>query len=299
MKKHNSVVIIGGTHGNEITGVHWLKNWPKNRSYNAFNDLTIETLLSNEAAIKQNKRYLDHDLNRCFKLTDLNDQSANSREQQLAKVINQKYGPKGNPKTDFMIDLHTSTANMQTNLVLIKLDDFHIKLAAFLKKQIPDLVVTSEANLMSDHHFVCSIANKSAVVEVGPVPQGALDGEVYSKTDKAVIKCLEFYQSYQKDGSLDIAEEFEVMSYYEKLYFPLDENGDIAATVHPDLIGKAYPKICSGDPIFRDFQGNDIVYQREDTHAAFINEAAYYDQKIALCLCNPIVYSSKTLKPVK
>jgi len=305
LSKVAAVAIVGGTHGNELTGVHLVKHWQnKQRKENFLGEkypaLQIEMLLANEEAIEVNKRYLEKDLNRCFKLEELNDPSQNNKEQILAKQINQMLGPKGDSRVDLIVDLHTSTAKMRTNIVIIKMDYFHLMLAAFIKQQIPDAVITSESKLMEDHHFLSSIADKSIVIEVGAIAQGSLDWNVFDKTEKALNKCLDFVEKYNQSSlnELELPNELEVMSYFDKVYFPKSEKGEIDACVHPDLIAKDYSQIKAGTPIFKDFNGKDILYSGKDAHIAFVNEAAYYDQRIAMCLCKPITYDLKTLKPV-
>jgi len=295
----SSVLLVGGTHGNELTGVHLVRHLQMSEFEKSISAFELHYLLANPAAIKANKRYLDKDLNRCFQLSELNDQSATNREQLRAKEINAKYGPKGQSKLDFIIDLHTSTANMQTNIVLTRLDAFHLQLAAYLKQQLGNVVITSETDLMQDHHFLESIAPRGIVIEIGPIAQGSLEYPCFEKTKKAVLACFDFFEKNNQSISLKLPDHLEIMSYYSKLHFPLDAHGNICAVVHPNLIGKAYPKIEKGDVIFKTFDGEDIYYQGETTHIAFINEAAYYDQKIALCLCHPIQYSISKLSPIE
>ncbi len=302
--KISSVLLVGGTHGNELTGIKLVRHWQTQGVEKQFDSFQLDYLIANPKAVKANKRYLDHDLNRCFKLAELKDESLTSFEQCLAKKIDHQIGPKGNAKVDFIIDLHTSTANMQTNIVLTRIDRFHLQLVAFLKSQLPDVVITSETDLMDDHHFLESIADKGILLEVGPIPQASIEYHCFDTTQKAVRACLDFIEAFnqpsQNDSGLlkNLPDDIEIMTYYSKIYFPTDENDEITASVHPSLIGKAYPKINQGDPIFKSFDGQDILYQGESTYLAFINEAAYYDQNIAMCLCLPKSYSLKTCQVI-
>lgn len=292
------VAIVGGTHGNELTGIYTLKHWQKSNRAANYPDFNIELVQANQAAADKNKRYLDQDLNRCFKQTDLNNPTLKGREQQLAKQLNAQLGPKGDSRVDFIIDLHTSTANMQINIVLIKMDKFHLLLAAYLKSVLPNVVVTSESELMEDHHFLCSIADKGMVIEVGPTPQGSLDPGCFAKTNAALESSLEFLHHYQNNSLPDLGKQLEVMSYFSKLYFPQDNDGEINAMIHPNLLGKDYSKITPGTPLFQDFSGKDILYSGEACHIAFVNEAAYYDQKIAMNLCQPRCYCLTSFLPL-
>jgi len=297
-KPISSVLLVGGTHGNELTGIKLVEHWQKCKKELTYKEFELSYLIANPKACQENKRYLDQDLNRCFQLSDLNNPSLEGVEQKRAKEINQQIGPKGNSKTDFIIDLHTSTANMQTNIVITKIDQFHLQLAAYLKQQLDDVVITSEVELMDDHHFLNSVADKRIVIEIGPIPQGSIDYSIYQLTEDALLATLEFADSFDKDNFFELPDNLEVMSYYQKLKFPTDESGNISACVHPNLIGKTYPTIEHGDPIFISFDGEDILYEGEKTQAAFINEAAYYDQGIAMSLCRSRIFSLNTCLPI-
>lgn len=290
-----SILLVGGTHGNELTGVHCVKYFQETRLLEKQSNVVLHYLIANPKAVEENKRYCEQDLNRSFKSIDLANQSLHNKEQFLAKNINQQFGNKGKTPVDFIIDLHTSTTNMQTNIVLTKTDLFHLKLAAYLKSVLVDVVITSESEseseLMDDHHFLESIAPKGVLIEIGPIAQGTLDYSCFDKTKKAVEACLDFVQKINSGDDLQIPNKVEIMNYQSKIYFPLNKQGEINACVHPDLIGKAYPQIKKGDAIFKSFYGDDILYDGEPTFLAFINEAAYYDQKIAMCLCNPITHT--------
>jgi len=286
-----SVLLVGGTHGNELTGIH-LVNQSKKQSLNEqYTSFELAYLIANTEAIRANKRYIDTDLNRCFRSSDLADPDLSDHEAILAKTINEKFGPKGNSNTDFIIDLHTSTANMQTNIVITRIDFFHLQMAAYLKSVLPNVTITSEADLMDDHHFLESIAPKGVLIEIGPIPQGCIEYPCYEQTENAVKACLNFVELYNKNDLPMLPDRLETLSYYSKINFPCDDNGEINASVHPSLLGLAYPKINSGDPIFKSFHGTDKLYEGDSTYLAFINEAAYYDKKIAMCLCRPAVFS--------
>ncbi|MDE5084850.1 MAG: succinylglutamate desuccinylase/aspartoacylase family protein, partial [Trichodesmium sp. St18_bin1] len=51
------------------------------------------------------------------------------------------------------------------------------------------------------------------------------------------------------------------------------------------LQGKDYQKLSPGDPMFLTFENQTIYYQEENpVWPVFINEAAYYEKGIAMCL---------------
>ncbi|MFC1503716.1 succinylglutamate desuccinylase/aspartoacylase family protein, partial [Pseudomonadota bacterium] len=109
MNKINTVAVVGGTHGNEFSGIYLLRKWQKNAQLISRSSFSTQTVFANPKAHEENRRYSDCDLNRQFSLADLDDQKLANYEQSRAKVINNQLGPKGNAKTDFIIDLHNTT----------------------------------------------------------------------------------------------------------------------------------------------------------------------------------------------
>lgn len=66
------VFVVGGTHGNEPTGVHIVRSLKHNsNSLNKYNFACVP-LIGNPRAVELNRRYCDTDLNRCFKEEDIN-----------------------------------------------------------------------------------------------------------------------------------------------------------------------------------------------------------------------------------
>jgi aspartoacylase len=55
--------------------------------------------------------------------------------------------------------------------------------------------------------------------------------------------------------------------------------------IHPQLQGKDYEALHPGNPVFLTFDNQAIAYEGESTvYPIFINEAAYYEKGIAMCL---------------
>jgi aspartoacylase len=67
--------------------------------------------------------------------------------------------------------------------------------------------------------------------------------------------------------------------------YPKQQDGKIFAMVHPELQDKDYQALNPGDPMFITFDNKAIVYEGASTvWPIFINEAAYYEKGIAMCL---------------
>lgn len=71
MNKIKHVLIVGGTHGNELTGVYLLKKFEQCPELIRRPSFETITLLGNPKAVEAGVRYIDKDLNRCFNLQEL------------------------------------------------------------------------------------------------------------------------------------------------------------------------------------------------------------------------------------
>ena len=125
----NNVAIVGGTHGNEYTGPYLLKVLEHRLHEIPHTTFEVTTLLANPKAFEKNVRFVDDDLNRSFLIKDLSDNSLSHYEANRAKVINAALGPKESPKTDLLIDIHSTTANMGVTVILTKENPLNLQLA--------------------------------------------------------------------------------------------------------------------------------------------------------------------------
>jgi len=65
------VAVCGGTHGNELSGVHVVRELLKGKRSKRVDDgdgdvVSVTSVLTNPRAVQQGRRYTDADLNRCF-----------------------------------------------------------------------------------------------------------------------------------------------------------------------------------------------------------------------------------------
>jgi aspartoacylase len=284
LKKIKNILIVGGTHGNERTGVFLIEKWLKFPNKIARDNLNIDLLLANPDAIKGNRRYLEKDLNRCFSNRVLRDPSQKAYEVTLARKLEQRLGGKGQCRYDLIIDLHTSTANMGVNLVLTRHDRFHHTMIGYLQQCRNDVVATSEAEMIPDHHFLCALAEHNVIVEVGPVAQGLLHCEAIEKTEQTVMHLLNFVEHWNEQSITGLPETIDIYEYTGKVPLPQDNEGRITGYVHPAIQGKDFQLLTPGTPIFTTMEGHDLLFdESEPCYISFVNEAAYYDQKLAFC----------------
>ena len=170
LAKINTVAIVGGTHGNEFSGVYLERRYRKQPELIERSTFSCLTLFANPQAHEANRRYLHSDLNRQFKASDLANPTLCNYEQSRAKVINAQLGPKGAAKTDFIIDLHNTTSNMGPCLILTQAGALYNQLAAYVKMKMPKAVISRDEDhfAQEDHALLCTIATYGVIVEVGP-----------------------------------------------------------------------------------------------------------------------------------
>ncbi len=279
------IAIIGGTHGNELTGIYLAKKFQQSPDLIARSSLQVTTLLANPKAIELNRRYVDRDLNRCFAQADLLNPALTQYEDQRAKAIAALLCPPHGPHTDLIIDIHSTTANMGTTLLLSNDHPFNLRLAAYLCSLNPDVKVCFRESKGQDAPMLRSLAPFGCTLEVGPVAQGVLDAQLLLTAERIVQGILDYIEAYNCGEPLPISCHLPLYRAFGTLDYPRTKAGDIHGAVHPQLQGKDYAPLNPGDPIFLLLTGESIYYAGEKTvYPVFINEAAYYEKGIAMVL---------------
>ncbi|OOE89232.1 aspartoacylase [Salinivibrio sharmensis] len=293
MSRFSNVAIVGGTHGNEFSGVYALKQWQSNPATTARDSFSTEHVFANPPAYSANKRYLDCDLNRQFDPKLLADYSLANYEQSRAKALNQQLGPKGDPRVDFIIDLHNTTSNMGPTLILLTLDTFNKQLAAYVSERMPDAVILVEDHIEPiQHAFLCSIGKQGVIVEVGPQPQSVLRHDVMESMQEMTTHILDFVHLFNIDKVPALPKSVTAYRYKETLHLPQNEHGERIGMVHQHVQDKDFQPIQPGDPLFMCFDGKELTWQGDYTaYPHFINEAAYYDNNIAMSMANVFTFT--------
>jgi len=287
MQQIRTVAIVGGTHGNEFSGIYLEKLYRQQPQRIARGSFQTTTLFANPQAHQANKRYLHSDLNRQFKSVDLANPLLTNYEQSRAKVINAQLGPKGAAKTDFIIDLHNTTSNMGPCLILTQPGLLYNQLAAYVKMKMPAAVISRDEDhfAQEDHALLCTIGTYGVIVEVGPQPQSVLRQDVLEQMDEMTQHILDFIELYNTNQLPELPKRTPAIRYLHSIKLPVNEQGERLGMVHKNVQDRDYLPIKPGDPIFTLFDGTEVVYDGPETvYPTFINEAAYYDNNLAMSL---------------
>ena len=236
------VVVVGGTHGNEYTGVWCVKAIERQRQHHEkektcdpftenFPSLNISTLLANSEAHLANKRFIDSDLNREFSREKLTrpghtlDGANYCNEARIALEIDAMYGSKiGNlddVKTDVFVDLHSTTTNMGVTFIIQEGDAVMAQAAAYVIAKMKE-----ENENDGNENFNClmhsipdrnkrpnlsSIGKHGFTIEVGPVPQGVLRHDAVENTQRSLHYLFEFLH---KRNENEMQLHNELLSFY-------------------------------------------------------------------------------------
>lgn len=295
------VAIVGGTHGNEANGVQLAKYFLRNPDLVRRPSFETEVHLSNLEAIEKNTRYVEEDLNRCYFEKDLKDDTKTSvtKERKRAREVDAILGPKTapEPRCDLVIDLHNTTAATDIALMMAPDDDFGHELGHHLMG-LDDGVRCVNWNTQEDWPLCASEGRSGMTFEVGPCPWGCVIPDLMERSKKLILALLDYVEKHNKAVAAGVTtRETVTMPVYRSIGVAVDyprvKDGDLDGMMHEDLQGKDFKEFKEGDNIFRTFSGEDKKFFRKDykipegtgaLYPIFVNEAAYYEKKIAFSL---------------
>lgn len=228
------MVVVGGTHGNEYTGVWCVKSMEstKDEVDRKYKSLSISTLIGNPVAFLQNRRFVDTDLNREFTKSKLSEEKTTTVESKRAKEVNEILGPKfgettlESSKPDVVIDLHTTTTNMGLSIIIAEGDAEMSQAAAYVMMKCSEHYNKNDDSSGNKPKINClmhsipqkeyrpnlsSISKHGFTIEVGPTPQSVLRHDIVELTQLALDKLLEFFNL--RNTAPEKVEE-ELRNYY-------------------------------------------------------------------------------------
>lgn len=290
------VAITGGTHGNEKNGVVLANFWLRNPSEIQRSSFTTTVLITNPASVESNTRYVDRDLNRCFLIKDLQ-KAPSDVETKRAKEVNRLLGPKGNnPKMDFILDLHNTTANTGVVIFFHPKDLLSLEIASYLT------TVDSEVRIGfwkdEENPFLPTIGRSGMTFEVGPCPWNTVQAESLLRTKRLVKAALNYihFRNLNPPCKMNpICKEIVRVPIYKRvstsIKWPRNQHGQLIGAIHPDLQFQDFQELSDGSPIFlmldgsiQRFSKDSIGWKHGACYPYFINEAAYYEKDVAFSL---------------
>jgi aspartoacylase len=270
------VLVVAGTHGNEINAPWLLDRWQRDPRSAPDTDLVVEWRLGNPAARAASRRYLERDLNRSFA----------------------DCGPTGTTPCLVAFDLHSTTAAMGNSLVVYGRRPADLALAAAVQGDLGLPVYLHEADARQTGYLVerwpCGL-----VIEVGPVPQGVLAPAILRQTRLGLESGLAALERAAL-GTLRLPPQLVVHRHLGSLDLPRHADGSPAAVLHPERLGRDWQPLRQGDPLFLDGEGATLAYvpptglEDRVVWPVFINEAAYGEKGIALSLTQREVWDGET-----
>ncbi len=276
MKK---VIIFGGTHGNEWTGVYAIKKYAETLT-KEFPDLDLHFVHANPEAYRVNRRFKDEDLNRAFQF--LHESRPDSFEHNRAKELKAMI----DKEPCFVLDLHTTTSNMGNTVIISHDRPMNFFVAKNLSEKLSDcrVILSPDPN----RKYLASQSEFGMMIEVGPVANSVIDGVVLEGTLQLMREVLRTLSTLTNltSGTVEIYEEIE------DVYYPQNESGELTSYIHRSFQDKDFHPVKGAYIPFKSFEGEDQRREtKEELYPIFINEAAYYPVKLAYTLCRKRILS--------
>jgi succinylglutamate desuccinylase len=279
-----NVAIIGAVHGNELTPACLVQHFQEYPDRLARSNFRSHTLIANPQALDRQLRYIEADLNRCFNPKDLANPAQNQYEHRRAKEIYQEIQEKS---VDLVIDIHSTTSNMMLSILYSNPHPWLLKLFAHLAKINPDVRFVYHPLSEAENCYLKGVCSLGFTLEIGPIAHNVLSPPLFQQTEELVYQILDYIER-ENERSLCPSGSIDPLTIYQRLGvidYPRDSRGQIAATLHPNILYRDYEAICPHQPIFLGFDGQEIIYCGDSTiYPIFVGESSYREKGIALCL---------------
>ncbi len=274
----NKILIVSGTHGNEINPVWAVKQFCKQNNITK-NNIEYKFIIGNPLACKKGVRYINSDLNRCFDFKK--NLGKTNYEFDRAKLLVEKFGIRSSEPCAIAIDLHTTTANMGTSIVMYGRRNKDFCLAALLQNKF-GLPIYLHENDNNQKGFLVEAWPCGLVIEVGSVAQNFYDPNIVNRF-LVIINDLRDEINKLKNNLIKLPKELIVHVHQGSVDYPREKNGCINGIIHPERINQDWVHIKKGEPLFLDKNGNTIFYNGDSNICpVFIGEVAYQEKNIAM-----------------
>jgi len=213
-EKGKTLAVFCGVHGNEKAGVYAVKKILKNINIKKG---VVYFVFANPKAIKENKRFIDKNLNRCF----LDNQKGNFYEEKRVKDL-----IKILECSDALLDIHASTS----------------------PKTIPFVITDSGLDIVKNMNF------KIIATGFDNIEPGATDG--YMKNKGKIGICLECGYAGKSEENVDIAYNsvLQFLQYFNAIENKISNYNINQKILHVDKVQKVTSKKFKLTKTFADFE---------------------------------------------
>ena len=275
------VLLVAGTHGNEINGIWLFEQWEKSPFLINTHGIRTYKVIGNPEAKKAGKRYINNDLNRSFLEESFSSINSSNIEAKRANQLVQLYGNSGENPCQIALDFHTTTASMGSCLVIYGRRDADLALAGLIQNKLGLPIYLHESD-KKQTGFLVESWPCGLVIEIGPVGQGLLNSKIISQTKLILENLLEQIKNVN-DLNLSSPEKLIIHRHVKSIDFPRDEEGNINCFVHPSRQGRDWFPLVKDDELFCELNGESIKFKEQEPYVpVFINEAAYMEKNIAM-----------------
>ncbi len=275
------VLLVAGTHGNEINGIWLFEEWEKSSFVLNTHGVKTCKVVGNPEAKKAGKRYVHHDLNRSFKEDSFLSFNSSSIEELRANELVKLYGYSGKNPCQIALDFHTTTSSMGSCLVVYGRREADLALAALIQNKLGLPIYLHESD-EKQTGFLVEAWPCGLVIEIGPIGQGILNSKIIFQTKLILEKLLE--QIHQvKNLNFFFPDKLIIHRHIKSIDFPRDQEGHIDGYVHSLRQSKDWHLLKKNDALFYKLNGETIKFEEDEPYIpVFINEAAYMEKNIAM-----------------
>ena len=277
-----NITLVGGTHGNEYLGPTIIQRVEALGTFQG-SDVSVSTFLANPRATKAGLRFIDEDLNRSFDDDILSASGCVLYEHLRAREINRLLGPKSNPHR-FLIDLHSTTANMGMTLILRDQLPYNLQAAAYAQQKHPDIKLIHSDLDLKYSRSLNSICEFGLTIEVGPIANAVIRHDLLRQTEAVIASLIEFVNLKHQQQTVELPDTIEAYRVSERILYPRSVSGELTAIVHESLQDQDFCWLENGAPAFYSLDGHTLAHTGQSGYPIFINEAAYYRENTAFIM---------------
>ena len=279
--KQLKVLLVAGTHGNEINGIWLFDEWKKSPFLINTYGIRTFSIIGNPEAKKAQKRYIHHDLNRSFKAESFLSDNCSNFEGRRASELVRLYGEAGEEPCQIALDFHTTTASMGSCLVVYGRRDADLALASLIQNQLGLPIYLHESD-QKQTGFLVESWPCGLVIEIGPVGQSLLNSRIILQT-KLILETLMEQIHKVMNSNLFFPDKLVIHRHIKSIDFPRDKEGNIVGCVHSVRQSKDWQVLKKDDELFHTISGDTIRFGEDEPYIpVFINEAAYMEKNIAM-----------------